>query len=1203
VFDAGAIAARLTLDRTDFTRNLAAARAEAAKGITVPVNFSVSQTAVTRAITAAKAIFKANPITVPITFSVSQSAVMRAIVAARATLKANPITIPVRLSVSPAEMRRVGAVMQAYFLAHPVVIPVIFGPRPGPVPGGGSGGAGGGGGGGGFGLGGLFGLLGKKIPLFGGLFGATPIIGEIALWHILVDWVITFSAVLIPAAIALGAFGLAAAGTAKAIFSNFANVSTIVAATGKSFNIVSAGASAASKAVKPEVYQLWGDAITLATQKGGGFAQMASATGRALDQLGARFVVAVTSGKHMGGVMSTGATDVMKLGDVLGNLGGAVGNLLKSMPGFAEVFLNIWVGISKAAEILTSFAGATNHVLLWAHGLILYGGLAVTAIVKLGPVLVAAGGAVADFVFATSAAIGVFVLDLFAAQGALATFAVISDALTPWGWVAIGVTALGGLIYLMVQSKTAAQSFLAALQNTITTAPTVAAGITATTSAQTQVSQRLNAALKTLAGTNKDVTVGFGRSGAALSGPSAKYQAALTAVNQYRAGQQQLDAQQKRSDQHLASLSKTYGSATNALGLLNGAGITEKQWQDKSANGWAIIQQQVRGTELGYEQMGVTGGSLGNTLQIMNGQVTSQYVAMGKLNGAMDTYIGNVTKTQSSFDMFATDLSKLAKNSKVAGASMDGLNAQSITLNQSFGDQVTNANALFDTWRQAGIASNLQVKGMKAAISTLLPFARHSQEARAQLVALAQEAGYGGPTSMKALDKWLGNTSGALRTVKSITNQATIQLALLTAGMRNQGLVISNVLIKAIDAGELAYGHITKLATAYGTAVAQFGAQSTPALNALKALDDMYIRNAQHVGDNTLKIAAMIAKLNGIPLRKAIQIVVEAEGSWSITRSNVPGQPGSGQARHPGGLAAGWRVPGYGGGDRHPALLEGGEAVVPKHLVAPIAPYLGAHKVPGFASGGYIGSLPGLSAFDARRYASTTRTVESSDAAAAVAAMKVAISAAKAAQAAQTFAGGLGSASLRQIENWWMGAGGPGGGTARVAAAITGAESGFNPRIVQQGQPYATTGWGLWQITPGNSEPQAGIDGQLLNGPSNAIAAVAKYRGAGGFSPWTTFEDGAYLRFMGGGGPRIFDKGGYLPTGVSLAVNNTGRPERVSAPGADVNLGAKLDQLAALLSELIGAVDDNAGNTAAGVADAIGGGARVARFRAEFSPR
>lgn len=41
----------------------------------------------------------------------------------------------------------------------------------------------------------------------------------------------------------------------------------------------------------------------------------------------------------------------------------------------------------------------------------------------------------------------------------------------------------------------------------------------------------------------------------------------------------------------------------------------------------------------------------------------------------------------------------------------------------------------------------------------------------------------------------------------------------------------------------------------------------------------------------------------------------------------------------------------YGGGDRYPALLEAGEAVVPKHLAPSISPWLSANGVPGFSGG------------------------------------------------------------------------------------------------------------------------------------------------------------------------------------------------------------------------------------------------------------
>ncbi len=133
------------------------------------------------------------------------------------------------------------------------------------------------------------------------------------------------------------------------------------------------------------------------------------------------------------------------------------------------------------------------------------------------------------------------------------------------------------------------------------------------------------------------------------------------------------------------------------------------------------------------------------------------------------------------------------------------------------------------------------------------------------------------------------------------------------------------------------------------------------------------------------------------------------------------------------------------------------------------------------------------------------------------------------------------TAAQQQVENWWTGAGGPGGTTARIAQAITGAESGYDVTVVQAGQAYATTGWGLWQITPGDSEPQVAVNQGLLNGPANARAAVAKYNSAGGFSPWTTYNDGAYEAFM--------DQGGYLPPGTTVVHNNTGQPERVIPPG------------------------------------------------------
>jgi hypothetical protein len=99
-----------------------------------------------------------------------------------------------------------------------------------------------------------------------------------------------------------------------------------------------------------------------------------------------------------------------------------------------------------------------------------------------------------------------------------------------------------------------------------------------------------------------------------------------------------------------------------------------------------------------------------------------------------------------------------------------------------------------------------------------------------------------------------------------------------------------------------------------------------------------------------------------------------------------------------------------------------------------------------------------------------------------------------------------------QAEGYWLAAGGPAVVMA-IMAAVAQAESGLRPARVQEGQPYQTTGWGLWQITPGDSVSQVGVDQELLDPLTNAKAAVIKYKVLG-LRAWTTFADGSYTRFL-----------------------------------------------------------------------------------------
>jgi hypothetical protein len=112
-----------------------------------------------------------------------------------------------------------------------------------------------------------------------------------------------------------------------------------------------------------------------------------------------------------------------------------------------------------------------------------------------------------------------------------------------------------------------------------------------------------------------------------------------------------------------------------------------------------------------------------------------------------------------------------------------------------------------------------------------------------------------------------------------------------------------------------------------------------------------------------------------------------------------------------------------------------------------------------------------------------------------------------------------------ELESLWVKAGGP-KTEAKVAAAIALAESNGVPNAKNpEGPEHAE---GLWQIK-----------GQLVSGnPFNpevsAANAVAKWKAAGGFTPWTTFTEGAYKKYLGGGG--LEGKGEIIPGEYSVPV-------------------------------------------------------------------
>jgi len=131
-------------------------------------------------------------------------------------------------------------------------------------------------------------------------------------------------------------------------------------------------------------------------------------------------------------------------------------------------------------------------------------------------------------------------------------------------------------------------------------------------------------------------------------------------------------------------------------------------------------------------------------------------------------------------------------------------------------------------------------------------------------------------------------------------------------------------------------------------------------------------------------------------------------------------------------------------------------------------------------------------------------------------------------------------------------------GDAAYLVAIAHPESSATPGTVQQGQPYATTGWGLWQITPGNSEPSIGVNDALLHPETNARAAAAKLKSQG-LGAWTTYTSGAYQPYFGAAEKAVSSVYGMSLSRVDQLAASAGTG---SAGGGGGGIGGDIGSLA-----------------------------------------
>lgn len=345
----------------------------------------------------------------------------------------------------------------------------------------------------------------------------------------------------------------------------------------------------------------------------------------------------------------------------------------------------------------------------------------------------------------------------------------------------------------------------------------------------------------------------------------------------------------------------------------------------------------------------------------------------------------------------------------------------------------------------------------------------------------------------------------------------------------------------------------------YSTALDRNAQRTAAGRNARKNLIADLFDIGYKAGKSTTAIETMIARILKIPKREVLDLLMHGTGSWKIQQIASLSQPG-GKLAGPLGGASGGRVPGSGNHDSVHAMLTPGEAVVPKRLVGAVAPFLGAHGVPGFSSGGMVGYASGGFAGSgtypqvapaAGNFLYGAYTTFKHDMTVSLAnTMRNALKSLFLGPPGGSFrGGGIG------VQRW--------AGTVLTALAMLGqpagdlgivlsqmaTESGGNPFVVNRSDSNwlaGTPSVGLMQVIGPTFASWAGPFrttgpfeyGVSVNPLANIFAglnyAIHRYGGA-----WTSV--------LGHG--HGYDHGGWLPPGRSIAYNGTGRPERVLGPG------------------------------------------------------
>jgi hypothetical protein len=992
-------------------------------------------------------------------------------------------------------------------------------------------------------------------------------IGAVGLWHVALDLAVEGLIAVVGAA-AAAAVGLAAmAPAATDIYQHLNNLHTISAALNQNIPPMTGNFQALSDSMKPNVIEAYGGGLYLLNRNTGAFGTTAHLVGGMLDNMIAKIDIWDRSQNGLGKLLQTGVGFLSQFGHIAGQVALAIGNLISKDPGITHFLLDFIGGAASLLNLVTKLPGPLIAGGLAFHAFYVYGNVAAGLLGRMVGSFGAADTAAGRLGARLSK--GFSYADLVGPTGAL---------------IAIGAA----IAYVALQSEEA-NTPTVKLANSIQNAFNIAAPAAALASAgadiavyQKNISKayspqslqeilQYQSSVKGLGSGVKDYFVGVGSNinkvmndiasghykseisdlGHAVTGffsnQTNEAPAAAAAIRDYQAKINSVvtDSSNLRAVQ--LSLVASGNSWTGALDIMSQAGV-------KAGDSETLMIQKVNNLIGGYQNLSIGTGQAAAMFNAVNYATGQADNALGAYDKAMQPAVaaeaqlfGVLTGGESTMYSFISALQSMGTDSQVAGAKLDKFNVQSVKLGSDlYGSVLPAAESFINSIQMQGAGMNLLIPIVANTAGDILALTGQNKAAKLAVVDLINGALGPGTVSLQGLNTWVGKNSVSQQNFAKDVYTSMSNASQL-AGVLNKNLIpmMNQAFIQATNLAPAMKTWFTDVIN--GTSGTAQGQRDRANL-----VRDI-INAGTAAGDTKGQIEQMIAQILNIPLKKAIQIYMQASGSGSLSFSEKI----FGHAPVTGGLAfaaAGGLVSGgTPGKDSVLVAAMPGELIVPTNLVKSGAADNLRGRIPGFSTGGIISGFNAGANWMNNVEAGFGRTGESDFAAAASADLRAnvatVVKAREAAYAAQ--------AALNYLP---LGPQGPLSGSAAVAQAFA--------RSIMFAYGWTQSQW-PYELALWNQE--SGWNAYAANPTSNARGIPQNING------WSAYAPGDYKAQIRWGDAYIssrygtpsnawahekafnwYDNGGWLRPGMNVMMNGTGGWEHLSRDSGDSTIALEV---------------------------------------------